>query len=487
MGLLVLLAAWPPDRLTAQAPQSRLWRPEDRALVTDLSRVTALAATPSLLYVATIGGLAIYDRVFMSWRETLGAVDGFPGGPIAAMAADPGDDTAWLGGVGRWIMYQPVGRRWDSGPLPGRVDDVVLDARDPSRGAYFHTSGGWYFVPRGGVSAEPAVEVPGPGRRVASLTMAQLLARAPALDLVRMRIERDDQLRAYRMTAAATVPVTNEVFIATSGNGVFRVDLTTYALDRLPSGLLSPAAGGVAVRQGEVCAGTDTRFTGGRRGVACLREDLTTPSYYEGPGLVGIPGNIVRRLVITPRALWAATDQGALRIDRRSGEVWRLVARDGLPSDDVWALAAAPGGVWIGTSLGLAFAPDTDARAPVTPLTTLGAAVRALAYHADTLWIGSAIGLGVLLPGEAQPVATVGPVMLRDPIVAIALKAETLVVASEVRLAVRAGGAWRVVDPPGPPVGRMTAVVADREGFWVAGTAGFAFYQPARNFWNALT
>ncbi|MBI1723341.1 MAG: hypothetical protein HYR48_05475 [Gemmatimonadetes bacterium] len=33
----------------------------------------------------------------------------------------------------------------------------------------------------------------------------------------------------------------------------------------------------------------------------------------------------------------------------------------------------------------------------------------------------------------------------------------------------------------------MTAVVADREGFWVAGTAGFAFYQPARNFWNALT
>lgn len=487
LALLVLLTATPPDRLTAQAPPSRLWRPEDRALVTDLTRVTALAATPSLLYAATAQGLAIYDRVFLSWRETLGPMDGFPGGPIAAMAADPGDDTAWLAGVGRWIMYQPLGRRWDSGPLPGVVDAVVLDARDPSRGAYFHSSGGWYFVSRGGVAAEPAVDVPGPGQRVGSLTMAQLLARAPALDLVRMRIERDDRLRSYAMTSAATVPVTNEVFIATSGNGVFRVDLTTYALDRLPSGLLSPAAGGVAVLQGEVCAGSDTRFAVGRRGIACLREDLTTPSYYEGPGLAGMPGNVVRRLVMTPHALWAATDQGALRIDRRSGALRRLVARDGLPSDDVWALAPAPDGVWIGTSLGLAFAPDTGARAPATPAGSESGAVRALAFRADTLWIGSSLGLEALLPGESLPVAVVGPVMLRDPIVGIALKAETLVVATELRLAVRAGGSWRVVDPPGPPVGRMTALAADREGFWVAGTEGFALYQPARNFWNALT
>lgn len=475
-----------PSFLLAQSPPSRLWRPEDRALVTDLSRVTALAATRAVVYAATPQGLAVYDRAFMSWRETLGAMDGFPGGPITAMAADPGDDTAWLGATGRWISYQPLGRRWDSGPLPGAVDEVALDASNPSRGAYFHAGGGWYFVPRGGVAAERALDVPAPGRRLASLTMSQLLARAPALDVVRMRIERDDQLRTYAMTAAATVPVTNEVFIGTSGNGVFRLDLATYALDRLEAGLPSLAAGGVAVFQGQVCAGSDTRFTRGRRGIACLRDDLTTFSYYEGQGLAGLPGNVVRRLVMTPLALWAATDQGALRIERRSGELRRFVTRDGLPSDDARALAPAPGGVWIGTSRGLAFAPDSGARTPVTPVGGDGA-VLALAYRADTLWIGSALGLEAILPGDARPAAVVGPLLLREPVVALAIKAETLVVATESRLAVRAGEAWRVLDPPGPSVGRITAMAADRDGFWIAGTNGFAFFQPARNGWNALT
>jgi hypothetical protein len=316
--------------------------------------------------------------------------------------------------------------------------------------------------------------------------MAQLLVRAPAFDVVRLRIERDDQLRTWRMTAATALPVTNEIFIATNGNGVFRVDPTTYAVDRLQAGLLSPAAGGVAVLQGQVCAGSDTRFVAGRRGIACLRDDLTTFTYFEGPGLSGLPGNVVRRLAMTPRAIWAATDQGALRIDRRSGDVRRLTLRDGLPSDDVWALAVSPEGVWIGTSRGLVLAPDSEARAAMTPLGDVGA-VLALAFRADTLWVGSTLGLEVVLPGATQGLAVLGPAALRDPIVGVALKADTLVVVTESRLAVRAAEGWRVVDPPGPPVGRMTAIAADRDGFWVAGTNGLAFYQPARNVWNALT
>jgi ligand-binding sensor domain-containing protein len=46
---------------------------------------------------------------------------------------------------------------------------------------------------------------------------------------------------------------------------------------------------------------------------------------------------------------------------------------------------------------------------------------------------------------------------------------------------------WRVVDPPGTPIGRFTAAAADRAGFWLGGTEGLAFYQPARNLWRALT
>lgn len=472
--------------MPAQTPPSRLWRPEDRALVTDLSHATAVAATPSVVYVATIQGLAVYDRGFLGWRETLGSIDGFPGGPITAMAADPGDDTAWLAGTGRWILYQPFGRRWDSGPLPGTVDEVVLDAADPSRGAYFHTAAGWYFVGRFSVAAEAARDVPAPGRRLGSLSMAQLLARVPAFDAVRMRIERDDQLRTARITAAAALPITNEVFVATYGNGVFRVNPATFAVDRLDAGLLGTAAGGVAILQGQVCVGTDTRFAAGRRGVACLRDDLTTFNYYEGSSLSGLPGNVVRRLALTSRAIWAATDQGALRIDRRSGDVRRFTRQTGLPSDDVWALAVTPAGVWVGTSLGLALVPDTG-RSAAAVRSGGDAAVLALAFRADTLWIGSSLGLEVVLPGATERLAVLGPVLLREPVVAVAVKADTLLAATASRLAVRDAGGWRVVDPPGPAVGRITAIAADRDGFWVGGTNGLAFYQPARNLWRALT
>ena len=76
---------------------------------------------------------------------------------------------------------------------------------------------------------------------------------------------------------------------------------------------------------------------------------------------------------------------------------------------------------------------------------------------------------------------------LRAPVYAIAVKGDTILAAMETRLAVREGGTWRVVDPPGTPIGRFTAAAADRAGFWLGGTLGLAFYQPARNVWRALT
>ncbi len=47
----------------AQPASTRAWRPEERTLVTDLSHVTAVAATDMVVYVATRQALAVYDRV----------------------------------------------------------------------------------------------------------------------------------------------------------------------------------------------------------------------------------------------------------------------------------------------------------------------------------------------------------------------------------------------------------------------------------------
>ena len=471
----------------AQDAPSRLWRTDERLILTDLSRVTAVAATQSFVFAATPDALAVYDRGVDSVREILGRTDGFPGGPIGAMVADPSDDTAWLAGNGLWAAYHPFRRRWDAGPLPGFADLVALDASDPSRGAYFRTQAGWYFVAKNGIGADPVPGGPPAGRRIAPLSQRELFAAAPGLAAVRLTIERDEQLRMTPMTSAAVLAITGEAYVGTDGNGVFLIDLGSYRTDHLPSGLLGTATGAIAVERGQVCAAADLRAAYARRGLTCFAPDLSGFRELRG-GFSGLPGTQVRRLWLTRDAVWAATNAGALRVPRDGGPARQLTERDGLRTADVRAFASAPDGVWIGTACGVAVASDSGVRERAEPVAAVAPGVLALAVTDDTLWIGSPAGLLVLMPGSAAPLV-VEPDLpsLRAPVVALAVKGDTIIAALETRLAVRAGGAWRIVDPPGTPIGRFTAIAADRAGFWLGGTQGLAFYQPSRGVWRALT
>jgi ligand-binding sensor domain-containing protein len=490
VALAVALAVLPSCRLAAQVlPASRLWRAPERLLITDLSVVTAVAATRTLVYAATTNGLAVYDRGLRGWRETVGRLDGYPGSAISAMAADPNDDTAWLGGQALWLRYDPFVRRFDGGGLPGFVDQVVLDAADPSRGAYFHTSAGWYVVSRGSLGAVPARDVPPPNRRIGSLTMAQLQSRMPAFDAVRMRIQRDDQLlRDYRLTSAAAAPLTNEVYIGTDGNGAFVVEPLSYATERLPAGLVGAATSAIAAWRGQICAASDARVASVRRGLTCFDDGVVGFMPIEGSSLAPLSGAPVHALLVTERAIWAATDQGLVRAPRRGGRITQLLVRDGLPSDRALSLAPAALGVWVGTSGGLALVTDTG-RTLVVTAQAEGPPVLALAPPGeDTLWAGTAAGvIAFALPLGGPVLRPEGPLALRDPVVAIAMRGDTIVAATATRFLVRAGGAWNVVEPPGAPIGEMTRIIADdRAGYWVAGRGGFAHFEPGRPHWSAM-
>jgi len=485
---MLLLAAVAAPAAPAQPAASRFWRPEERTLVTDLAGVTAVAATPMVVYAATRDALVVYDRYALALRDVVGTIDGYPGGQVTAMVADPTNDTAWLGGFGGWAVYQPMGRRFEGGQLPGAADQVVLDASDPSRGAYFHTPAGWYFVSSMGIAAQPARDVPPPGRRLAALNPQELLSRAPAFDLVRLQIQRDARLRTWRITSAVVPPASTDAFVSTDGNGVFRVGINTYDIQRLPSGLLAAPTGAVAASGDDVCAGVDARFRSVRRGITCFSTDLSRFSYYEGNAVAGLPGTIVRRLLVTSAAVWAATDQGALRLDRSRGTVRQFDTFSGLPSPDVRALAPAPGGVWIGTARGLALVPDSDAAVRVTASMFLDGDVLALAVHGDTLWLGTTVGPYVLAPGADAPVSAAPERPSQAvPVVALAFKGDTLLAATETRLAWWVAGSWHDAAPAAPSIGTFTAVGADAAGFWVAGTLGLGFYEPARSVWRALT
>jgi ligand-binding sensor domain-containing protein len=251
--------------------------------------------------------------------------------------------------------------------------------------------------------------------------------------------------------------------------------------------MLGSAVGAIAAEQGRVCAAADLRRDPAERGVTCFAPDFSNFTYLSG-GLAGIPGTQVRRMLLTRDAVWLATNAGALRIPRGGAAARQFTERDGLQSGDVRALARTSAGIWVGSGVGVAVAPEGDTRDPARPVALVAGSVLALAVTGDTLWIGSSLGLLVLPPGAGAPVPVLPELpALRSPVVALAVAGDTILAAFPTRLALRTGGAWRVVDPPGVSIGRFTAAAPDARGFWLGGAQGLAFYQPASNVWRALT
>jgi ligand-binding sensor domain-containing protein len=195
----------------------------------------------------------------------------------------------------------------------------------------------------------------------------------------------------------------------------------------------------------------------------------------------------VRRALWAGGALWLATTAGVFRVDPASGRTRRFTLGDGLPSEDVRALAPAPDGVWVGTTQGLAVITADDAVVRLDG----GQVVLSLLAVRETLWVGSAAGLGVLAPGARQPVvppAVSNEPGLRYPIVALARVGDTLVAVLEDQVAWRdpAMDRW-TLERPRAPLGRIGAVAADAGGVWLGGAVGLAWWRIAGKEFRALS
>ena len=74
---------------------------------------------------------------------------------------------------------------------------------------------------------------------------------------------------------------------------------------------------------------------------------------------------------------------------------------------------------------------------------------------------------------------------LREPIVTLAARHDTLVAGTARRVLWRTGGAWSDAGANAPTVGQLAAVFAERGagGLWAAGSAGIAFLDPRAGTW----
>lgn len=433
------LSAHPPIRLSAQ---SRFWRPEDRVVVTDFSVVDAVAASPWIVYAATRHGLVLYDRRTRAWQLPVTTLDGYPAGRVRVALADPAGNAVWLGTDEGWARYDADLRRWDR-------------------------------------------SLPPPDRRVQPLDVRTALATAPMAEAQRALILTDPQLRQFQFTSAARTPDENDVFFGTNGLGLVRLDPAMGQWEPLRFSLLAPGADALADGADGVWAVSAAR-SGDRSGLTWLPADLSSTTPIEPPAGTGFGAAQVRRALLVGRAVWVATDAGVFRVDPASGRTRRFTLADGLPSEDVRALAPAPDGVWIGTTRGLAVITAGD---QVVRLGTTARPVLSLLVERESVWVGTAIGLLVLPPGAQEPVvppSIAAEAGLRNPIVGLVRTGDTLVAVLDDQVAWRDPGADRwTLERLRVPLGRIGAAASDAGGVWLGGSIGLAWWRIGRKEFRA--
>jgi ligand-binding sensor domain-containing protein len=459
---------------------SRLWRPEERVVLTDFGVVDAVAADETVVYVVTRGGIGVYDPRFRRWLPPITRIDGFNPQLTRAALVDPTDRSLWLGTERGLSNYSPQLQRFEAVWDGGTVTQLMFDPADAFAGVYLRVGSDWLFLPRGGTIAQPANSLPPVNRQVRSPTVQEVLRRFPYLSTMRAWILTDQRMRTYEYTAAATLPGGDEVFIGTDGLGLLRFDAANSESEPLRFGLFGSGAGGLAVVPGGVWVGGSGLV--GRSGLTFVGSDLQQFEFVEGAGNVGSVG-IVRDLCYHAGRLWAAGEAGVAVVEG-GREVRRLARAAALPGDRAYSLAAAEGGVWVGTDRGLAFITDAGL---VDRVGGYGpGAVVALAARGDRVWVGTRSGLGLLLRGENRivvPSDVAQVAQLGRPIVALAFSDATLVVATRDEIAWRGAGSgergagWTVERPVSGRLGDLTAVVGDAGGLWLGGERGMASYR----------
>ncbi|HKI93755.1 MAG TPA: hypothetical protein VJ992_00560 [Gemmatimonadales bacterium] len=467
-----------PASLPGQVPSR--WRPDERAILQDFSYVTAVAASDQRVFVATPNGLGLYDRSFHRWDPPVTVSDGYPQQPVVAALADPSDESVWLATSIGVVHYEPFIRRFDVVPVAGGVQDLMINRDDPFSGIYLRTGSGWQKLPRGGFIPSPAGRLPPPNRQLRPLSPAALVQRLPFLQGLSATILIDRRMRSYQYTSAAAVPNTNEFFVGTNGLGVLRVDELTAQVERMPFGLLANAVGAVVAAPGGVWAATGAYSA--RDGFTFVSTDLQQYAYDEGPRATGFGFHAVRALLFRGSTLWAATDNGLIRTNGH-GDSRRFTTADHLPGDAVLSLASGTTGLWVGTRYGLAYVSDLGNKPTIANVDpSLSAPVAALASFGDSVWIGSAVGLGIAAVGgrAVVPPDVAAVPYLKDPIAAIALHADTVIVATENRILWRAradtGAAWHVGLVLSPQTGPIVAIAPERGGVWVGGDQGLVYF-----------
>jgi hypothetical protein len=455
------------------AQSSRDWRPSERTIIGDFSRITAVASALDRVYVVSPGSLLIWHPQFRRWDGPFTPPD--PGilGSVFAGLVDPLDHSLWLARPDGWVHYQPELDLWDQGRIGDGVAAIALDQDDPLSGLYVRSRRGWLLLPRGGLVPTPSRA---PARPLTPTTVDEVLRASPTLQANAAQILLDDRLRTVRYTAAARAFDNSGWYLGTSGAGLLFLPDGAAIPERLPFGLPSLRVGAVMTWPGGVWVATD-RTAQAEAALTFVGEELAEFTTLRGLPATGAPFTRVLELAGRDEAIYAATDFGVARVDPDDGRFQMVDERLGLPDSRVYSIASRLDRITVGTARGLA---RIDGELQVErPAPEFSDAAYAVFPLGDSILVATPRGLFLSLPGAQNLTRPPGlsSASLQVPVLALAPLADTVVALTRDQLLWRdpGSGGWTVGPNLSGLLGRLRAFAAGGPGFWVAGERGVGF------------
>ena len=460
---------------------------EDIVIVPSFTAISGLAVGRRFVFITSPFGIGIFDRRLRRWLPPLAAPEGVALHRVGTVAAEPWGDAVWIGAAGVLLIYDPTFDVLRRANLPGDVDVVAFDSRDPGGGAYVRAAGAWARVSSTGL-VRPLATREVPPREVLLIppTYDELAREFPGLRAIEPLLTRDEGQRSWPVSAVGRAPMESEVWLGTWGNGVYEVDPLFARGEQRPFGLLGASAGALALD----AAGVWVATAGGsavlgipeRGGLTFASADLQEWRWI-APAMGQWGEARVRDLVVRDGSAWLATARGLFVVEVVDRALRRPVsAVTGLPSDQVLSLVARPEGIWAGTAGGLAFVPTPPAgRGPGSPsaesaVIAGGTPVHDLLFVGDTLWMASAAGLLLLPPRAGEPLRLPGAdPRLSRPIRALAHSDSVVTVALDeelLQLGRSGASVARMVTVDARALGGLTALAMDGATVWAGGPHG---------------
>jgi ligand-binding sensor domain-containing protein len=452
---------------------SRDWRPEDRTVIGDFSRINAIATSADRVFIVSPSGVLIWNPQFQRWEGSFDPPDRELLSRAFTALADPLDNSLWLARPDGWIHYQPDIQLWDQGLVADGIQTIAFDQDNPAAGLYLRTRREWALLPRGGAVASPSNP---PARPVAPQTVAEAIRSNPTLQANAAAILTDNRLRNVRYTAAARSFDNRGWYLGTSGVGALYLPDGAPLPERLSFGLPSDRVGAVFSWPGGVWAATDrTPLTDAA--FTFVADDLGQFFSLPGTSAVGPPFSQVRELAGQGRAVWAATDFGVARVQPSDSSLQLVDERRGLPDSRVYSIVSRGGRIVVGTAHGVARLGDSLRVERIAP--GYSDAVYTVFPAGDTVWAGTPMGLLIALPDRTNLVRPAGMTSpsLQAGVVDLAPLADTLVALTRDQLLWRdpRSKRWTLGPNLSGLLGRLRRFAVDGPGFWVAGDRGVGF------------